>query len=184
MELIMKCNQCGHKNLYKANYCEKCGHKFDETIKSKAYDKTIYGLINKLEDLYSWLTLDKIFGNTYLKIFLLIVILFSTCTKIIQNGNNFIIKDNESYEVQYNKQKNQYYIISNEYYIDLSMYIPKKTESIVVTEYSINNEMLSSFSYTIEDSITLLNEQDKYYVIEAVYENSSDDLTVYIYWGE
>lgn len=180
----MRCNHCGHKNLYKANYCEKCGYKFDENYKTKAYDKTVYGLINKIEDIYSWLSLDKIFGNTYLKIFILLIVLFSTCSKIIENGNDFIIKENDSYIVQYNKTEDKYYIISNEYYINLSLYIPKKTESIVVNEYNIDNVMQNSSDYTIEDSIVLLNEQDKYYVIESIYENSSDALTVYIYWGE
>ena len=180
----MRCNHCGHKNLYKANYCEKCGYKFDESYKTKAYDKTIYGLINKIEDIYSWLSLDKIFGNTYLKIFILLIVLFSTCSKVIENGNDFIIKENDSYKVQYNKIEDKYYIISNEYYINLSLYIPKKTESILVNEYNIDNVMQKSSDYTIEDSIVLLNEQDKYYVIESIYENSSDALTVYIYWGE
>ena len=180
----MRCNHCGHKNLYKANYCEKCGYKFDESYKTKAYDKTIYGLINKIEDIYSWLSLDKIFGNTYLKIFILLIVLFSTCSKVIENGNDFIIKENDSYKVQYNKIEDKYYIISNEYYINLSLYIPKKTESILVNEYNIDNVMQNSSNYTIEDSIVLLNEQDKYYVIESIYENSSDALTVYIYWGE
>ena len=180
----MRCNHCGHKNLYKANYCEKCGYKFDESYKTKAYDKTIYGLINKIEDIYSWLSLDKIFGNTYLKIFILLIVLFSTCSKVIENGNDFIIKENDSYKVQYNKIEDKYYIISNEYYINLSLYIPKKTESILVNEYNIDNVMQNSSNYTIEDSIVLLNEQNKYYVIESIYENSSDALTVYIYWGE
>lgn len=180
----MRCNHCGHKNLYKANYCEKCGYKFDESYKTKAYDKTIYGLINKIEDIYSWLSLDKIFGNTYLKIFILLIVLISTCSKVIENGNDFIIKENDSYKVQYNKIEDKYYIISNEYYINLSLYIPKKTESILVNEYNIDNVMQKSSDYTIEDSIVLLNEQDKYYVIESIYENSSDALTVYIYWGE
>ena len=110
--------------------------------------------------------------------------MFSTCSKVIENGNDFIIKENDSYKVQYNKIEDKYYIISNEYYINLSLYIPKITESIVVNEYNIDNVMRKSSDYTIEDSIVLLNEQDKYYVIESIYENSSDALTVYIYWGE
>lgn len=180
----MKCNQCGHKNLYKANYCEKCGYKFEEDYKTKAYDKTVYGIINKIEEIYNWLSLDVIFGNTFLKIFLLIIVLFSTGYKIYKDGNDFIIKENESYTVQYNKKQDEYYIVSNEYTINLSLYTPKKTESIIVHEYNIDNVKQNSLSYTLEDPITLLNEQDKYYIIEAIYENSSDNLTVYIYWGE
>ena len=180
----MKCEKCGHKNLYKANYCEKCGNEFSEEYKTKAYNKTIYGIFNKLEDLYSWLTLDKILNHKYMKILLLLIILYGTCTKIMENGNDFIIKNSDTYQVQFNKSEEVYYISSNEYYVNLSLYIPKKTENILVHEYDIQHQLLNSTTYTIEDSITLLNEQDKYYTIEAVYENSSDHLTVVVYWGE
>ena len=65
----MKCSKCGHKNLYRANFCEKCGCAFDEEYKEKAYGKTIFGLINKIEEIYSWFTLDVILGNKFVKIF-------------------------------------------------------------------------------------------------------------------
>ncbi len=32
----MKCSKCGFKNLYKANYCQKCGFEFNEDYKIKS----------------------------------------------------------------------------------------------------------------------------------------------------
>ena len=180
----MKCSKCGHKNLYQANFCEKCGSAFDDAYKEKAYSKTIYGIINKIEEIYSWLTLDVILGNKFVKIFLLVSLLFAVGNKVSENGNEFIIKDEKGYYVQYNQTNDEYYIVSKDYEVNLALYIPKKVENLIVNEYNMEHTLINSTTYTVEDAITLLNEQDRYYNIQANYENASDNLTVFVYWGE
>jgi hypothetical protein len=45
----MKCSKCGNENIIKACYCSGCANEFSEKERKDAYNKTIYGKIEKLE---------------------------------------------------------------------------------------------------------------------------------------
>ena len=50
----MKCMKCGYENPTTAEYCHMCGTAFTEQQRQEAYDRTIFGKLDRLENLKGW----------------------------------------------------------------------------------------------------------------------------------
>ena len=46
----MLCKKCNTENLLKADYCQSCGNIFTQEEKDAAYEKTIFGKYEKVEE--------------------------------------------------------------------------------------------------------------------------------------
>lgn len=179
----MICKKCNEKNLYKAHYCQKCGTVFTEEDREKAYSKTIFGFVNKLEDLFSMLTLDKITGNIYFKIVSILFVLVIGVYNVMSNGNVFKILESEQYRVQYNTKTDEYYLISSESIFNVSLYLPKEVHLIYVSELDDANAMIEKVEYTLNDEI-VLEQTNHRYEIEVVYHNQSSEKVVIRVFGK
>ena len=173
----MICGKCQEKNLYKAHYCKKCGYKFSEEERQKAYDKTIYGTLNKVKDVYETISLDKITGNIYFKIISILVVLGYGIFSFVNNGNELKILDSDQYKVQYNTKTKEYYLLSDDAQVNVSLYLPKEADSIHVREFDSTSTVLEESEYTIEDKI-ILEKNKNYYEVEAVYNDDSSETIV------
>ena len=163
----MICRECKTKNRIKANFCSHCGHPFTDAERDAAYAKTIYGRFEKLEDLWKTVSLDKITGNNIVKILSLVAVLVLGGYSVLKNGTQFRPLEHESYEIQYNKSVNEYYLISELDNFDVSLYLPRQTEEIAVHQLNEMNELMETQTYMIEEAITLVNQSEVLYQIEA-----------------
>ena len=168
----MKCKNCNAKNLYKAHYCQKCGYAFTEENRKEAYSQTIFGFFDKIEEMYKKIKLDHITGSMYFKVLSILFVLAIGVFNVLSNGNTFKVLDSEQYDVQYNTKTEEYYLISEEDMIQVSLYLPKETKMICVMEFDDSGNEIQQFQYTIEDAIVLRN-NGNVYKIEAEY---SDDI--------
>ena len=180
----MKCQQCDHINLYKAKYCQKCGHQFSEKEIKDAYDHTIYGLLDKLEQLYYHLSLQTITCHPITKIATIVVILICGIGNIMQNGSEFSLLNSSHYRVSYNESLDEYYIHSNDTNINLQFYIPKYVDEIIIDSYDYNDQFLYTLHYKPSDAISLINDSTYHYDITAIDNNKKESITVYTFWGE
>ena len=179
----MICKNCNSKNLYKAHYCQNCGYAFTDEDREEAYSKTVYGLFNKLEDLYNTLTLDKITGSIVFKILSIVCVLVIGLFGVITNGNEMKILESEQYEVQYNTKTEEYYLLSELDEIGVSLYLPKEAEVLRVVELDSDNQQVNEDVYTMEDSIVLEQTSNKYEVV-AEYSNATNEKVVIRVFGK
>ena len=75
----MICQQCGKKNITKAQYCGSCGTAFSEEQRKKAYNRTIFGVIEKVEELKGYATLEAVTGHPVFRIAVLVLIWWRVC---------------------------------------------------------------------------------------------------------
>ena len=176
----MICKKCNEKNLYKAHYCQKCGYAFTDEDREIAYSKTIYGLYNKLEDLYKKLTLDTITGSIYFKVLSIVCVLAVGVYGFLSNGNQMKIMESEQYEVQYNTKTCEYYLLTDLDEISVALYLPKEAEVLRVLEVDSYNQLVNENEYTIEDSI-VLEQTNCRYEIEAVYNETSEKMVIRVF---
>ncbi len=163
----MICEKCKTENRIKANYCGNCGHPFTDAQRNDAYAKTIYGRFEKLEDLWKTVSLDKITGSAIVKILSLVAVLVYGGWTIYQNGTQFRPLEHESYELQYNQDVNEYYLISQHDDIQLQLYLPKQADEVTVVQLDENNELLSTETFYLSEGIIILNQNDVLYQVEA-----------------
>ena len=163
----MICKECGTKNRIKANYCMHCGHQFTDQQREYAYSKTIFGWIEKIENIWSILTLDKITGSSLFKIISLVIIFLVGSYSVYKNGTQFRPLEHENYEIQYNQKVNEYYLISDLDSFEVSLYLPKTTDELTVLQLNEYNELICEEQYLLSDEIVLNNQEEILYQIEA-----------------
>jgi len=162
---IMKCINCKTENIMKADYCKACGRQFTPQEKEAAYNKTLFGIIDKILDLKSYITLDFITGSNLFKAATLIVIILYSLIVLKINGNRIRILESPRYEVEYNKNTDKYFLVTEDEYVNLSLYIPEKTRQITVFTLDDNEEIISRQDYSPEDEITLAYQPNQHYAI-------------------
>ena len=163
----MICKECGTKNRIKASYCISCGHQFTDQQRDEAYSKTVFGWIEKIENIWSILTLDKITGSSLFKIVSLVIVILLGGYSVYKNGTQFRPLEHDNYELQYNQKVNEYYLISELDSFEVSLYLPKTAEELIVLQLNENNELISEQKYLLSDDIVLHNEEEVLYQIEA-----------------
>lgn len=180
----MKCSKCDFENIIKASYCNKCGAEFTEDEKKKAYGKTIYGKIEKMEKIKSIVTLEKITGNIVFKILSLLIVLGIGIYFLLTMGINTKLLNSKEYEIFYNQEANEYYLLAddNHSYVDVSLYRPNRAQKMIVYHYDINNNLLEEKEIKKEETVKLSTFKDDYYVIKSEYSNNKEQkLKVFVY---
>lgn len=180
----MVCTVCGNRdNRLKANYCKKCGKAFSDAERKEAYEETIYGKIDKFLDTKGWLTFSKITGNIFVRIIVLLILGFLLLLNIQANGSKLSIRNSNEYSLAYNKETDEYYVLTDQESIQLSVYLPKKTDSCVIRSYE-NGVLLDTLQVTENQPVTVQSTEDGYFVLKAVYENGSQEEILFFVCGE
>ena len=170
----MNCSHCGGENPTKADYCRSCGEKFTDKEKKAAYGKTVYGKIDRFLELKSWVTLGKITGHPIFRAAVLLILAVLVVVNVGAFGRELCIKNSGSYDVAFNGEMNEYYVMTDLPEVSLSVYVPRKTSSLVLNVY--RNEVLSeSRSFDPGDGVTVQISSDCRYEIAAAYEKGGGE---------
>lgn len=169
----MICNACGHNNITKAAYCENCGAAFTEEQRKKAYDKTIYGKIDKLEQIKGYVTLEAITSHPVFRIAVLVIILAVGLLVGRPHGNAMTILKNDAYSVAQNSQTGEYYLLTDQEQVQVDLYFPKKTEALTVTQ----GDRTETLDLTADEAPVLTTNADSAYVLTA---DSGESITVFV----
>lgn len=170
----MVCKYCGNPNQTKANYCRFCGKPFTDRDRQEAYDKTIFGMLDKLEDIKSWLDLSKITGNRIFRAAVLMVLLALVLVNIGRNGSHLAIQKSEDYTVAYNQEADEYYVLTEKEEISLNTYLPKTADTITVCAFE-NGVQTACIQETPGTEINLARTASGYYTLRADYADGSQE---------
>ncbi len=174
---------CSTENNYNANYCKACGAAFSQKQKEEALKKTWIGKLNQIEDFIKWINLDKITGHPITKGAVLLVLLGTCVFNLFFKSDEFIIQETHEYQVQYNIEENEYYLFTNLSQINLQLKIKENAETITIQTYR-ENTFIEENTYSFNDSISLVNEENTAYFINISYPDDSDQFSVVLYKTE
>ncbi len=180
----MKCIKCKTDNVHNANYCKKCAYEFSEKEQEAAESKTFVGFLKKLEKIKDVVSLEVITDKLWFKILSIVAVLGVGVYFALINGINLKLEESTSYTGNYNEKLDEYYLYSDDDKTELNLYVPNRTDKLVVSHYDNNNELILEKEYKVDESIILETNSDDYYIIEAKYKKDSDKLKVYIYQVE
>ncbi len=180
----MKCHKCNSENVLKANYCQKCGEKFTDEDKEKAYNKTIFGKIDALIKIKDIATLNAITGSIVFKIVSLLIVLGIGLYFLFTMGINTKILNSKDYRIFYNKESSEYYLLvdDNKESIQLNLYRPNRTKEMTIYTYDLDDKEKTKTIVSKDDKVILNTYQDDYHIIESKYSNKKqDDLKIFVY---
>ena len=180
----MICPKCKKKNIKKASFCIDCGYEFKEEEQEKAYKKTIYYWIEKLEDFNDKITLSFITDHIAYKIGSLLIILGIGIFYYFTRGINTRLLNDSSYDLYYSSKNDSYYVVLDDSTskANIHLYIPNRAKKIDVNHYTSNDKLLSSKKYNKKKGIELGPTEDDYYILTSTYSNNKEeDLKLYIY---
>ena len=179
----MKCSKCGKKNIVRANYCISCKNEFTEEEQEKAYKKTIWGKLEKIEEWYNHLTLATITDHIAFKILMLLLVLGAGLYYYFTRGIDTKILNSEAYEVYYSKEAGEYYLVvdDNAKEIKLGLYIPNRVLKLDIEHYKKDGELIDTKTYKEEDDLILSTYDEDYYNIKSTYDSKEDNIKMFIY---
>lgn len=184
----MKCTNCNTENLRKANYCKNCGQAFTQREKDAAHSQSVVGKLEKVEEVKGKadkvkdiLSLSFITDNVWVRLALIVIpFVFSLVVGGgAKGGDTMKIRDNGQYDVYYNTTTQEYFVEIDSGSVNLSLYVPKGTQQINVYFKESTGYEYQSGSYGLEDAITVNENTNGYYTIEAVMENGTQAITMY-----
>jgi hypothetical protein len=175
----MICNNCQKKNIIKAKFCQHCGSAFSDEERQKAYDRTIFGKIDKLEKWKGYITLDAITGHPIFKTAVLLFILLWGIFLGRSNGNQMLIMESNSYKVQQHITTGEFYVISDRDSVMLSLYLPRQTESVKL-QAVVDGQVAQEQDFSAEEQPRLESGAAEYYYIVADYGDKTEQITVYL----
>ncbi len=169
----MVCTVCGNRdNRLKANYCKKCGKAFSDEERKEAYEKTVYGKIDKILEAKEWLTFSKITGNVFVRIAFLLILGALLFMSIRANGSKLSIQNSDEYSLAYCEETDEYYVMTDKESVQLSVYLPKKTDSCVIKAFE-DGVLRDTLQITESRPVTVQSTENGYFTLRAVYENGS-----------
>ncbi len=179
----MKCHKCKYENIVKASYCQKCGEKFTDKEKEIAYNKTIYGKIDKLKEIKDIVTLNIITGNIVFKIASLLIVLGIGLYFLLTVGINTKILKSNDYQIFYNKEIKEYYLLVDDNYdkVNVAMYLPNRIKDLTIYHYNLDDTLLEQENVKKEDKISLDTYKEDYYIIESKYRKKTDQMKIFVY---
>lgn len=178
----MKCIKCTTENINKANYCKKCKYKFSKKEQEIAHSNTIVGKLELIEKAYGVCTLKIITDHILFKVATLMIVLGIGIYFWINNGINLRLLNSDNYEVQYNTEEKEYYLLTDKNKVALNLYVPNRTKKILIIHYDNDNNIIDKSNYNKDDKIVLESNQDDYYVLKIKYLNDkTDSLKLYVF---
>lgn len=175
----MKCAVCQTENNYNANFCKSCGTAFTQAQKDESYNNTWMGKLDQIENTISWLKLEKITGNPIFRALVLVVLIGLCVFNLLFRGNVSIILPSEQYQVTYIAKEKTYILNTDLDVIQLELNL-KQTPQLIIVSTMSNDEILDETSYTLTDSISLVKDEDIYYILNLVYENTVESVNLHI----
>lgn len=180
----MKCSKCAEENIIKANYCQKCGNKFSDKEKEKAYNKTVYGKYDLFKKWYSRLSLEAFTSHIIFKIASLVIILAVGIYTLLTIGINTKILNSDDYEIFYNEKEAVYYLLVDDKLDEVNVYLykPNRLSNLNIVHYDNDDNVLDEVNYEDNKEIILKTYNDDYYVLESKYSNNKmENLKVIVY---
>lgn len=175
----MICKNCQTKNITKAQFCRHCGSAFTEQQRQEAYDRTIFGTVEKMEKWKGYLTLEVITGHPVFKTAVLVLILIWGLFLGRTNGNQMLILENEAYQVQQHAETGEYYVITGQDAVSLSLYLPRQTEQVTLLAMA-EDQVIQEQTFAAEEQPVLEADAAEYYSIVADYGKKTETITVYL----
>ena len=106
----------------------------------------------------------KVFNNRIFRVALLILLIIGGIY-INTNKEQYAIIPGEEYRVEYNQSLNEYYLYTDDDYINLKLYLTNDVSTVVVNTYSYDDIAISNATYGVNDRIILNRDIDGYYEI-------------------
>ena len=183
----MKCIKCRTKNIGSANYCKKCGNKFLEVEQKAAKKWTLVWFLEGIDKIKSLWKFSFITDHILFKVASITLVLGIGIYSFNINGSNLKILESTNYQIQYNTELSEYYLLVDSNETELNLYMPNRINKLTVEHLDKNNILIEEKIYSDEDTIVLeSNTMDEdYYIIKTIYdEKKSESLKVYIYREE
>ena len=163
----MKCTNCNTENLLKACYCKECGTQFTDEQKEAAYNKTVFGIIDRIESLWGNLHLDFITGSRWFQLATIGVLAVYMAFVLITNGNQMKIVDSADYDVTYLTDTKAWCLTTDLDAVTVELYIPGKTETVDIITVDSNNIFVTQNTYSTDSSIVLMQNDNLHYIVQA-----------------
>lgn len=164
----MNCPICHKDNPLNAKYCDACKYEFTVEDRNNAYEKTIFGktdrVIESIKRITDSVNLSIVFNNRIFRVALLILLIIGGIY-INTNKEQYAIIPGEEYRVEYNQSLNEYYLYTDDDYINLKLYLTNDVSTVVVNTYSYDDIAISNATYGVNDRIILNRDIDGYYEI-------------------
>ena len=179
----MKCIKCRTVNVHNANYCKKCAYEFSSQEQEAAEKRTFIGFLKRIDKIKSNVMFEKITGHIAFKVGTILGVLCIGISFMLTNGTDFSIAESDSYTTSYNEKLNEYYLYSDKDVAELSLYIPKKVDTITIKHFDENNIIIGDIDYKVNDNIVLYGNGNKdYYILEVNYSNDkTEKIKLFIY---
>jgi len=171
----MKCIKCRTNNINKANYCKKCSYEFSDVERKAARKNTFVGKLEMIENVYNACKLKVITDNIVFKICSLLFVLAIGIYFWITNGLDLKLLNSKNYDIQYNVEDKEYYLLTTEDKVLLNLYVPNRVEKIIISHYDENDNVLEEEQYEPTDEIVLETMQKEYYVLNADYLSTDEN---------
>lgn len=175
----MNCLKCGETNVTKAQFCKKCGREFSDEERDEAYEKTVYGKIEKLEKLHGYISLEAITTHPAFRIAVLVLILIWGLYVGRPHGNHLTILESDNYQVQQNEVNEDFYVLTERNTVTLRLYFPEEPEMIRL-QICQEGEVLEEKEFVAEDAITVERSLEVSYRVEAEYGKKTEDIHLYV----
>ncbi len=176
----MRCTRCGRDNPLSARFCAGCGAPFSEEERKAAYDRTIYGKLDRLKEAKSWITLEKITSNPLFRIRLLAVIILLGVMNGRNKGNVMRPLESEDYKVYYNRTSDDWFLSTEMDRVNVGIYLPGKPEGVTVKTIDRDSALLDEKEYSLSDDILLEKDEDNIYILEGRYDGSSKQIRLMV----
>lgn len=175
----MICKNCQTKNIQKAQFCSHCGKAFTDEQRQQAYDRTIFGKIEKLEKWKGYITLDFITGHPVFKTLVLVAILVWGLLLGRANGSQMLIMESETYRVQQHATTGEYYVLTEQDRVSVSLYLPRKAESLRL-QAIVDGQTVQDQTLAIDELPALEYGAADYYFITADYGDGTERITIFV----
>lgn len=176
----MICKNCQCENNYNANYCKKCGQQFSDEQRKQAFDGTWAGQIEKFFEIVSWAKLEKITGNKIVRIGVIVVLLLTGLSNMMNHGVHFTIEDGQNYEILSSPENDSFVLLCEESSVTLQLYVPSGVQAITVKKMDDAKTVLSEHEYDVSDEIVLNVDHEGMYRIEAEYSSYVEEILVHL----
>ena len=163
----MKCTYCNAELEYGYQYCIKCGERVEKSVIDTAYNETFWGKADAFIQKYENNKLKKITGNYLFRTLVLIVSLVLIFFGFGGNEYRLRILDNDAYKIQYDMNKEEFYVLSNEQEFVLDIHIPKFCSRVRLICHS-GDDVFEKVMERGECQISVVRNEFDYITLEAM----------------